>query len=95
MTEAKKHFGENEAITYCANMEETLVGAHALAVLTEWRVFRCPDFYAIREQLLTPVIFDGRNIYDPLLLKDLGIAYYGIGRTNVVREVSARKEAVI
>lgn len=85
MHEAKKIFGEREDLVYCQGAEEALNGAHGLIVLTEWRVFRCPDFYAIKEQLLSSVIFDGRNIYDPILLKELGITYYGIGRTNVTR----------
>ncbi|MGE3319008.1 MAG: UDP-glucose/GDP-mannose dehydrogenase family protein [Candidatus Berkiella sp.] len=85
MIEAQKIFGDRADLTYCTGAEEALVGAHGLIVLTEWRVFRCPDFYAIKEQLVTPVIFDGRNIYDPILLKELGITYYGIGRTNVAR----------
>lgn len=86
MVEAKKHFGERPDLVYCTGADEALVGAHGLIVLTEWRVFRCPDFYGIKDQLLTPVIFDGRNIYDPILLKELGITYYGIGRTNVSQE---------
>lgn len=83
MHEAKKIFGERKDLIYCKEAEEALVGAHALVVLTEWRVFRCPDFYTIKEALLEPVIFDGRNIYDPQLLKEMGLNYYGIGRTNV------------
>lgn len=86
MHEAKKIFGERCDLIYCKDAEEALVGAHALVVLTEWRVFRCPDFYAIKELLLESVIFDGRNIYDPQLLKEMGLSYYGIGRTNVQQE---------
>lgn len=86
MHEATKIFGERPDLIYCNGAEEALTGTHGLIVLTEWRVFRCPDFYAIKEQLLTPVIFDGRNIYDPQLLKELGITYYGIGRSNVAQK---------
>lgn len=86
MAEAKKHFGERDDLVYCSGAEDALIGSHGLIVLTEWRVFRCPDFYGIKAELLNPVIFDGRNIYDPILLKELGITYYGIGRTNVPQE---------
>ena len=61
-----------------------LVGASALVVMTEWQEFRSPDFEAIKGELLTPVIFDGRNVYDPVLMKRLGIRYFGIGRGESV-----------
>jgi UDPglucose 6-dehydrogenase len=57
-----------------------LDGADALAIVTEWREFRSPDFGAIKARLKTPVIFDGRNLYDPAQLRELGIEYYPIGR---------------
>ena len=57
-----------------------LEGADALAIVTEWQEFRSPDFAAIKAKLKTPAIFDGRNLYDPAVLKDLGIEYYPIGR---------------
>ncbi|HYN11778.1 MAG TPA: UDP-glucose/GDP-mannose dehydrogenase family protein [Burkholderiales bacterium] len=57
-----------------------LEGADALAIVTEWREFRSPDFGAIRQRLKTPVIFDGRNLYDPSVVKGHGIEYFPIGR---------------
>jgi UDPglucose 6-dehydrogenase len=57
-----------------------LDGADVLAIVTEWQEFRSPDFAAIRAKLKTPAIFDGRNLYDPAVLKGLGIEYFPIGR---------------
>ncbi|HZM35800.1 MAG TPA: UDP-glucose/GDP-mannose dehydrogenase family protein [Burkholderiales bacterium] len=57
-----------------------LEGAEALAVVTEWREFRSPDFAAIKARLKIPAIFDGRNLYDPAMLRELGIEYFPIGR---------------
>jgi len=62
-----------------------LESATALAVITEWQEFRSPDFEAIKKTLAIPVIFDGRNVYDPALMKRLGIRYFGIGRGESVR----------
>ena len=56
------------------------VGADALAIVTEWREFRSPDFDQIKSALKTPVIFDGRNLYDPAYLAREGFSYYAIGR---------------
>ena len=57
-----------------------LEGADALAIVTEWQEFRSPDFAAIKAKLKTPAIFDGRNLYDPAVLKQLGFEYFPIGR---------------
>jgi len=57
-----------------------LEGADALAIVTEWREFRSPDFAAVKARLKTPAIFDGRNLYDPAQLRELGIEYFPIGR---------------
>jgi UDPglucose 6-dehydrogenase len=57
-----------------------LEGSDALAIVTEWREFRSPDFAAVKARLKTPAIFDGRNLYDPAQLRELGIEYYPIGR---------------
>ena len=66
-----------------------LIGADALVVLTEWKQFHNPDFALIKQQLRQAVIFDGRNLYDPEQLQDLGIAYQGIGRGNVLARQAA------
>lgn len=78
MMEAKKIFGAR--ISYANRNYDALSGASALLVLTEWNEFRRPDFGRIRSLLAEPVIFDGRNIYDPGDLRKLGFTYYSIGR---------------
>ena len=72
--------GEAGSLTLCASAEEALQGADALAIITEWKEFRSPDFDGLKAALATPVIFDGRNLYDPGLMRRLGFTYYGIGR---------------
>jgi UDPglucose 6-dehydrogenase len=67
-------------LTLCASAAQALEGADALAIATEWQEFRSPDFDLLRERLSAPVIFDGRNLYDPALMARLGFTYYGIGR---------------
>ena len=57
-----------------------LEGADALIIVTEWQEFRSPDFAAIKAKLSTPAIFDGRNLYDPKVLKGLGFEYFPVGR---------------
>lgn len=84
--EATRHiFGSREDLKLEKRPEDVLQGADALIVVTEWRVFRSPDFSEIREKLSAPVIFDGRNLYDPAYLERLGFTYYGIGRGESAR----------
>jgi UDPglucose 6-dehydrogenase len=78
--EAKKIFADR--ILYAARNYDALTGAAALLILTEWNEFRRPDFRRIKELLKTPIIFDGRNIYDPSDLQKLGFKYYSIGRNH-------------
>jgi len=80
MGEAKKIFGER--IHYADRNYEALTDAVALLVLTEWNEFRRPDFSRIKQLLKKPVIFDGRNLYDPVDLRKLGFQYYSIGRND-------------
>jgi UDPglucose 6-dehydrogenase len=80
MQEAKKIFGER--IRYAKRNYDALSGAAALLVLTEWNEFRRPDFLRMKRLLKNPVIFDGRNIYDPADLRALGFQYYSIGRNH-------------
>jgi UDPglucose 6-dehydrogenase len=80
MGEAKKIFGER--IYYADRNYEALTDAVALLVLTEWNEFRRPDFSRIKELLKQPVIFDGRNLYDPVDIRKLGFQYYSIGRND-------------
>jgi len=83
MYETRRIYGEHNGLTLCENKEEALGSADALIVLTEWNVFRSPDFDKIKADLTFPVIFDGRNIYNPDVMKDMGFAYYSIGRATI------------
>ena len=78
--EAARLYGEREDLVLCERADEALQGADALAIVTEWREFRSPDFDMLKATLRDPVIFDGRNLYDPKLLERRGIHYYAIGR---------------
>ena len=78
--EAARIYGQRDDLVLCEDPAAALDGADALAVVTEWKVFRSPDFARIKAALKTPVIFDGRNLYDPATVESAGLAYYGIGR---------------
>ena len=78
--EAQRLYGERDDLLLCAQPYEALQGADALAIVTEWKAFRSPDFQRIRSLLAEPAIFDGRNLYDPRAVEEAGVAYYGIGR---------------
>ncbi len=80
MEESRRIYGERSDLILVEHPEEALQGADALAVMTEWMVFRSPDFDRIKEDLRQPVIFDGRNIYNPEVMEQLGFTYYSIGR---------------
>ena len=70
-----------ERIRFAASPMDALQGADALTIVTEWKAFRSPDFETVKAALKTPVIFDGRNLFEPQLMADSGIEYYGIGRS--------------
>ncbi|WP_109832074.1 UDP-glucose dehydrogenase family protein [Reichenbachiella versicolor] len=72
-----------DKITYCDDEYESLDGADALLIMTEWPVFRTPDFDKIKSSLKDPVIFDGRNLYNTDTMAELGFTYYSIGRATV------------
>jgi len=80
MDEAKHCLPNDPRITYAENQTAALEGADALIIVTEWREFRSPDFDNIKAKLKTPVIFDGRNLYDPALVRGMGFEYLAIGR---------------
>jgi UDPglucose 6-dehydrogenase len=67
-------------LSYHEDAMQAAQGADALLIMTEWKSFRSPDFSALKQALLAPMIFDGRNIYDPQLVIDQGFEYIGIGR---------------
>jgi UDPglucose 6-dehydrogenase len=80
MEEAQRIYGDRADLTLCGTKEASLRDADALIVLTEWQVFRAPDFDLLQEKLKAPVIFDGRNLYEPARMARRGFAYYAIGR---------------
>jgi UDPglucose 6-dehydrogenase len=78
--ECTRIYGKQQGLTLCESKEETLEGADALVIVTEWQEFRSPDFQMIKDQLSQAVIVDGRNLYNPEHMKELEIYYYAIGR---------------
>ncbi len=80
MNEARRLYGERVDFRLCEQPLATLENADALVIMTEWSLFRSPDFAAIRQLLKQPVLFDGRNLYDPDELREAGLIYYAIGR---------------
>ena len=84
MHEAERIFGHRDDLVLTATADAALHNADALAVVTEWKNFRSPDFQLLKSQLAASVIFDGRNIYDPDSVEQAGLAYYGIGRGRSV-----------
>jgi UDPglucose 6-dehydrogenase len=83
MAEAARALAGTPRLHFAASQADALVGADALVVVTEWKEFRNPDFDAIKAALKQPLIFDGRNIYDPALMQMHGIEYTGVGRLAV------------
>jgi len=67
-------------VRFAANPYDAVEGAEALFLVTEWNEFRQPDFHRVKELMAKPVIFDGRNIWNPQRLRDMGFSYYGVGR---------------
>ncbi|PWT75605.1 MAG: UDP-glucose 6-dehydrogenase [Proteobacteria bacterium] len=80
MKEARRLFGTERGVTFADAPMAALDGADGLVIVTEWKEFRSPDFSAIKGQLKTPVIFDGRNLYDPRAVQETGLEYFSIGR---------------
>jgi UDPglucose 6-dehydrogenase len=80
MPESKRIFGDVPWLTYAALPMDAVAGADALVVVTEWKEFRSPDFAALRAALKEPLVFDGRNLYEPALVRAAGLEYFSIGR---------------
>ena len=78
--EAKRIWGDRADLTLTTRAREALDGADALVIVTEWKEFRSPDFDHLKKTLTAPVIFDGRNLYDPVAMRKQGFKYYAIGR---------------
>jgi UDPglucose 6-dehydrogenase len=80
MPEARRAFGAVPRLAYAATPMDAVAGADALVVVTEWKEFRSPDFGALAAALKQPLVFDGRNLYDPALVRAAGLEYFSIGR---------------
>jgi UDPglucose 6-dehydrogenase len=81
MDNVRQTYGEK--LVYSHTPLEVLEGADALAINTEWGEFRNPDFDEMRRRMAGPVVFDGRNLYDPVHMREHGFTYYSIGRAAV------------
>jgi UDPglucose 6-dehydrogenase len=84
--ETRLLYPDQEGLELCESAYDVLDGADALAIMTEWQEFRSPDLDRIKETLKNPVIFDGRNLYEPELLRSFGLSYYAIGRGDNVAD---------
>src|SRR6185369_17883192 len=80
MDEAQRTLPRDSNLEYASSPMAALDGADALVVVTEWKEFRSPDFDAIRGKLKLPLVFDGRNLYDPAQVRASGLEYFAIGR---------------
>ena len=80
MEEAARIYPDKAGLTLCGSAYETLEGADALVIVTEWQEFRSPDFQVLKEKLADSLVIDGRNLYEPETVEALGLKYYAIGR---------------
>lgn len=80
MNETQRIYGNRDDLSLCGTKEAALKNADALIIVTEWQAFRAPDFDFIKASLSAPVIFDGRNMYDPKRMKQKEFTYYSVGR---------------
>ena len=80
MKETRHIYGERDDLRYADTPQDALHDADALIIVTEWKAFKSPDFDAVKARLKQPVIFDGRNLFEPASIAELGIEYHGIGR---------------
>jgi UDPglucose 6-dehydrogenase len=88
LDETRRLYGGRADLALFEDPGAALEGADALVIMTEWKAFRSPDFARIRAGLRCPVMFDGRNLFDPGAVEEAGIAYYGIGRGRSVADGS-------
>ena len=80
MNETRHLYGERHDLRFADSPLDALQGADALIIVTEWKAFKSPDFEAVKARLKNPVIFDGRNLFEPASIAGHGIEYHGIGR---------------
>jgi UDPglucose 6-dehydrogenase len=88
MEETQRIYADRSDLSLMGTKESALNGADCLVICTEWQAFRAPDFELIKSKLTDPVIFDGRNLFEPSLMSEYGLHYYGIGRGLSVRQSS-------
>jgi UDPglucose 6-dehydrogenase len=79
--EAKRIYTNTKGVSFVEHSLDAISNADALVLVTEWKEFRSPDFSELKSLLKTPVIFDGRNVYNAKMVKSFGFSYYGIGRS--------------
>ena len=87
MENSRNLLGEQPGLQYGEDAQQVLDGADALMVVTEWKPFWSPDFEALVQRMRTPVIFDGRNLYSPQKMAQLGITYYAVGRGYTAEKI--------
>jgi UDPglucose 6-dehydrogenase len=82
MSEGRRIYRGESRVQFAETAMSALEGCDALLIVTEWKAFRSPDFAAIKQRLKQPLIFDGRNLYDPKIVSDAGLEYFAIGRMS-------------
>ncbi|MDN3555248.1 UDP-glucose dehydrogenase family protein [Halomonas maura] len=87
MSECRRLYGERDDLTLVADRIQAVKGADALVICTEWKEFRSVDFAWLKANLTTPVVVDGRNLYDPQIVKRAGLLYFGVGRGDSLQTV--------
>ncbi|MNX40949.1 UDP-glucose 6-dehydrogenase YwqF [compost metagenome] len=80
MEETQRIYGNRNDLSLCGTKEGALKGSDALVIITEWQAFKAPDFEVVKQQLSQPVVFDGRNLFNPIKMAENGIEYFSIGR---------------
>ena len=80
MPETQRIYGDRLDLRYAQSPHAALDDADALVIVTEWKAFKSPDFNQIRTRLKQPIIFDGRNLFEPAAMQAMGLEYFGIGR---------------
>lgn len=86
MEETQRIYGQRKDLTLLGTKEAALEGADFLVICTEWQAFRAPDFTLVKDKLHHPLIFDGRNLYEPKTMMEYGLHYYAIGRGLSIKE---------
>lgn len=84
LSEARRVFGTTERLDFVDSASDALLGADALVIVTEWKEFRSPNFVLVKHNLRSAIIFDGRNLYEPAAMSQLGIEYYPVGRSQAL-----------